>query len=587
MSMPISEVSGRLADRRPRPILDPLRWALIGPLLLLVVLSQGATGLWAQDVSGDEGIPLEPSGQRQGVRDLKGALLVAIETRDHGRATEALEAGANIGINIGKPSALATAALLNDMRMVLILLKAGAHPNSTDDSPLAEAIRSDNREMVDLFLQIGAEVPGQVTLQTLFESAQGGENAEWFYDVLLDRGGDPQLGLYSAVIHNRPKLAALSLQRGARLAGLPKGEELLRDVTAEELPKILHGLLQVAPRDEVVDYFFALATTTGDRLLVEALQEEGAEVELRYAEDAMAAGHRDLALHLVDVLGGATAVGQQAEVEGLPLLASHLEQVRSDRTEALIETVLTFGLPALLLLLGVPVLLRRSQRSPATFHKAVAEGQVAKVSRLLDRGADIDAVHGEVRPLHVAVAHGNLTVVRMLLSRGAGADRRAKDELGYMPLHVAASVGSTEIAEALLKSRCPVDGRASNGRTPLYVAASAGLRPMVEWLLEQGADLEKTVREGETLLMHAIAHRDVEAVSQLLAVGANPNPTMPSKPLHRVAISGQAGMARLLLEHGADVDAVDGNGATPLQIALQHHQVEVGEILRKAGARLT
>lgn len=562
-------------------------------LLLGLFLSSGSAALWAQDGPGaqaseDQGIPLPPSpSQRQAVRDLKGELLVAIETRDHAAASQALAAGANIGINIGEPSPLATAALLNDLRMVLLLLKAGAHPNATRDSPLAEAIRSDNREMVDLFLQIGAEVPGQATPETLFESAQGGQNAEWFYEVLLDRGCDPQLGLYAAVIHNRPALTALCLRRGASLADLPTGEAMLRDVSSEELPEIFQGLLQVAPRQEVTDYFFALATSTGDRLLVDALVEEGAEVQPRHAEEAMAAGHRDLALHLLDVLGGAAAVSRQAEAEGLPLLSAHLAEEQADRNEALIEGGLTFGLPALLLLLGVPLLLRRSQRSPSTFHKAVAEGQISKVSRLLDRGADIESLHGGVRPLHVAVAHGHLNIVRMLLSRGAAANSRANDEMGYMPLHVAASTGSKEIAQALLKSRCPVDARASNGRTPLYVAASAGLRSMVDWLLQQGADLEKTVREGETLLMHAIAHRDVEAVSHLLAVGANPNPTVPSKPLHRVAISGQAGMARLLLEHGADVDVVDANGATPLQIALQHHQVEVGEILRQAGARLT
>ncbi len=584
-AQPISEHGAKgFSGGGPKPIVH---------LLLLLVLLPGPVTVWAQDgsqapASEDQGIPLPPSlSQRQVVRDLKGELLVAIETRDHASATEALAAGANIGINIGEPSPLATAALLNDLRMVLILLKAGAHPNDTRDSPLAEAIRSDNREMVDLFLQIGAEVPGQATPEVLFESAQGGQNAEWFYGVLLDRGCDPQLGLYAAVIHNRPALAALCLQRGANLASLPSGEALLRDVTSEELPKILQGLLQVAPRDDVKAYFFALATSTGDRLLVDALVEEGAEVQPRHAEDAMAAGHQDLALHLVDVLGGPAAVSQRAEAQGLPMLSAHLAEEQADRNEALIEGVLTFGLPALVLLLGVPLFLKRSQRSPAAFHKAVAEGQMSKVSRLLDRGADLESVHRDVRPLHVAVAHGHLNIVRMLLSRGAAADRRAKDEMGYMPLHVAASTGSQEIAETLLKSRCPVDARTGNGRTPLYVAASAGLRPMVDWLLQQGADLEKTVREGETLLMHAIAHRDVEAVSHLLAVGANPNPTVPSKPLHRVAISGQADMARLLLQNGADVDAVDGNGATPLQIALQHHQVEIGEILRQAGARLT
>lgn len=542
----------------------------------------------AQDPYEEGGIPIEPPPSRRlENRDLKGELLVAIETRDHAGATEALEAGAKIGINIGEPSVLATAALLDDLRMVLILLKAGAHPDATSDSPLAEAIRSDNREMVDLFLKIGAEVPGRADPANLFESAQGGEHAEWFYTVLMDRGCDPQLGLRSAVIHNRPALAALTLERGVTLESLPSGTELLRQVDAEELPEILQGLLQVAPPESVSNYFYDVAISNGDRLLVDALVEHGARVQLSHIEAAMTLGQEDLTSHLLDVFGGPSAIGKQAEDEGLPLLAAYVSEQSSAKTESLIRSSLFFLLPALAVLIGVPMFLRRSQRSPATLNSAVGEGNVSQVSRLLDRGADIDGVYAHMRPLHVAVEHGHLTVVRMLLSRGASVDRRVDDELGYTPLHIAAANGRREIAETLLKSRCPVDVRATNGQTPLYVAAGAGMRPIVEWLLEQGANIEQTVREGETLLMHAIAHRNVEAVSVLLAAGANSNPSVPTKPLHRVAISGQAGMTRLLLQHGADVNAMDGNGATPLQVALHHHQVEVGDILRKAGGRLT
>lgn len=578
----------RCPSQHPTPASPWRLRILVGGLGVGLLLTLGAPQVAAQDPYDDEGIPIEPPPTRRlEDRDLKGELLVAIETRDHASALNALQAGANVGLNIGEPSALATAALLNDLRMVLILLKAGAHPNATADSPLAEAIRSDNREMVDLFLQIGAEVPGRATPAELFESAQGGTHAEWFYTVLMDRQCDPQLGLRSAVIHNRPALAQLTLQRGASLEALPPGPELLRDVAADELPEILDGLLTVAPAEPVQAYFFDVALSTGNRLLVDALVERGAPVRLAHIERAMADGKNDLATHLLDVYGGPEAVGRQAQEAGLPLLAEYVADESSARTETLIRGGLIFVLPALAVLIGVPMLLRRSQRSPATLHRAVSEGNVSLVSRLLDRGADSNGKHSQTYPLHVAVAHGHLTVVRMLLSRGAAVDRRADDVLGYTPLHVAASTGNRDIAEALLKSKCPVDVRATNGQTPLYVAASSGQRPMVEWFLQQRANVEQTVREGETLLMHAIAHRDVEAVSALLAAGANANPAVPTKPLHRVAISGQAGMARLLLQHGADVNTTDANGATPLQVALHHHQVEVGEILRKAGGRLT
>lgn len=544
------------------------------------------------DVQGGEPVNFNPP-PRNLYRDHKGELLVAIETRDHAAARAAIVDGANVGINIGEPSPLATSALLNDLRMVLILMKAGAHPNATSDSPLAEAIRSDNQEMVDLFLQVGAEIPGQSTAEELFDSAQGGDNAEWFYDVLIDRGCDPQLGLQAAVVNIRPPLVALSLRRGATWQALPPGSELLEGLPTERLTKIFQGLLDTSlgealPQQAVLDYFFDIASRTGDRLLVDDLVDHGGEVTLRHAEDAMEAGQQDLALHFLDVLGGPDTLGSGGEAAAnLPLVKAHLEDHQAAKTASLVKAALAFGIPALLVLVGLPMVLRRGQRSPAAFHKVVEEGNVAKASRLLDRGVDVTCLHQGQRPLHVAAANGHLTLVRMLLSRGARADQRAGDESGYTALHIAASLGRKEVVETLLKSRCPVDVRATNGQTALYSAASGGQRDMVQWLIEQGADIEKTVREGETPLMHAIAHRDVEAVSALLASGANANPSVPTKPLHRVAISGQAGMARLLLEHGADVNAMDANGATPLQIALHHHQVEVGDILRKAGGRLT
>jgi len=45
-------------------------------------------------------------------------------------------------------------------------------------------------------------------------------------------------------------------------------------------------------------------------------------------------------------------------------------------------------------------------------------------------------------------------------------------------------------------------------------------------------------------------------------------------------------VARLLLEHGADVNAqlLDGSGRTPLHVTMQHHTVEVVRVLLEHGA---
>ena len=51
-----------------------------------------------------------------------------------------------------------------------------------------------------------------------------------------------------------------------------------------------------------------------------------------------------------------------------------------------------------------------------------------------------------------------------------------------------------------------------------------------------------------------------------------------------MAFKGYPEIARLLLEHGAAVNADNGNGMTPLMFAEMFGRVEVAEILRRAGA---
>jgi ankyrin repeat protein len=55
-------------------------------------------------------------------------------------------------------------------------------------------------------------------------------------------------------------------------------------------------------------------------------------------------------------------------------------------------------------------------------------------------------------------------------------------------------------------------------------------------------------------------------------------------PLHRAAMLGRIDTARVLVEHGALIDAVDANGHTPLYIALSHGRQSVATLLLDHGA---
>ena len=57
-------------------------------------------------------------------------------------------------------------------------------------------------------------------------------------------------------------------------------------------------------------------------------------------------------------------------------------------------------------------------------------------------------------------------------------------------------------------------------------------------------------------------------------------------PLHSAAWYGHTAIAEMLLEKGADVNARDVNGKTPLQLAIQQEQESTAELLKQHGGEV-
>jgi hemoglobin len=124
----------------------------------------------------------------------------------------------------------------------------------------------------------------------------------------------------------------------------------------------------------------------------------------------------------------------------------------------------------------------------------------------------------------------------------------------------------------------------SRGQTLLHVAAMAGEAELAAALIRFGADPDAKEPEGHTPLYYA----STGALARvLLAAGANANvPSGPTRgtPLHQAARRGYAPVAAALLDGGANIEARDGKGQTPLRRAVNCRQLTVVELLMQRGA---
>lgn len=253
--------------------------------------------------------------------------------------------------------------------------------------------------------------------------------------------------------------------------------------------------------------------------------------------------------------------------------------------------------------------------SPANKLLAAAAGDLDKVRRLLDSGADPNLAEANGNTaLIVAAGHGQEPIVRLLLERGARVDQRG--HLGRTALFNAVHSSNTAISQMLLDAGADLFVTDENGCSPvgeaeiwggkrmqkfirqlaqtlspstevdLHLAAADGLLDQVKKHLERGADVNKPDQHGCTPLMHAARRGQVAVVETLLAAGADPHRVSPkgNHALYDAALGGNPEIVRRLLHAGVDVNVTAAGGLTALMMAALFGKLEAIQCLLDAGA---
>ena len=133
---------------------------------------------------------------------------------------------------------------------------------------------------------------------------------------------------------------------------------------------------------------------------------------------------------------------------------------------------------------------------------AAASGDLFEVTRLVARGADVNAVNQNgSTPLHWAAYRGHAAVVEFLIANGVGVETVNMD--GDTALHWAADGGHVAVVEHLVAKGTDVNAVNKDGLTPLHQAAASGHAAVVEFLVSNGADVNAVNKYGDTPLQLA------------------------------------------------------------------------------------
>lgn len=144
---------------------------------------------------------------------------------------------------------------------------------------------------------------------------------------------------------------------------------------------------------------------------------------------------------------------------------------------------------------------------------------------------------------------------------------------GRTLLHAAAAAGNALLAGAMIASGANPDTETNGGHTPLYCLGNeclSGGTAVVEVLVKAGANVNACEGVKRCTPLHMAARRgNIELSKALLDCGANieARDSLGDTPLRRAVNCGRTGVVALLLKHGADPHSIGSKRLTPTTAA--------------------
>ena len=202
------------------------------------------------------------------------------------------------------------------------------------------------------------------------------------------------------------------------------------------------------------------------------------------------------------------------------------------------------------------------------FLAACASEDRDEIDKLLQRGVDINTSNVDgLTALHQSCIDNNLNMLEYLLKRNA--DINCQDNEGWTPLHAAASCGNLDIVKYLLSHGAIVDVCNNGGELPIDIAEGEDIIAVLDNDMRRKGIDDQQARNYEHQLM--IKHAQDLTQSNRNHLKTSPDEIVHQRTgataLHVAAAKGYLDVIELLIRAGANVNAIDNDGWTPLHAA--------------------
>ena len=502
------------------------------------------------------------------------------------------------------------------------LMDKGAEVASRDkdgQTPMHYAAQGGHVPAMEWLMDKGAEIAlrDKYGLTPMHYAAQGGHvpAMEWLMGKgaeVAPRDKDGPTPMHCAAQGGHVPAMEWLMDKGAKIASRDEDGQTPMHCAAQgghvpAMEWLMDKGAKIASRDEDGQTPMHYAAEGGHVSAMEWLMDKGAEIASRDKHGltpmhAAAEGGHVSAMALLQIRGAEINVGSERVWTPLSYscFSGHLEATKW------------------LLAHGANINLGRPP-----YHAAARGGHVNLMIWLKDNNYQTES-KDKWTAMHSAALGNQIDAMEWLLAQGERLDARNKD--GLTPIYAAAMVGSIDAMKWLAEKGANVMVITKNGRTLMHAAAASGDLATMEWLLSKGVSINTLSKDEKTPLHTAITgdvHTKVlkstwnfDAIKWLLDHGADMKFGIPPyfeavrsgdldtirwfeannfsvkrdlngwTPMHSAALNNNTDVMEHLLELGADVNALNKFGHTPLYEAARSRKLKAIEWLLGHGAKL-